>query len=272
MLAIVYLLAASGATGNAYQPPTASKTISSDERRVTPPPPPAVASTSLRGPNMAATPRTSPGSWVSEFDYPLQALRESRSGNTSFRVVINKWGRVSDCQVTESSGHADLDKATCNTVGVKGLFWPQTDGNSNSIDGGTFSSRIRWAVPAELPPESLPAAPPLPVAATFVPTLTYPRGPIIENFSWNKVTLSDYPPLALKAKAQGISQISFVVNVDGSRQDCRIVVSSGNAELDAKSCIIATERAKTRPAQDINGNSTKGRIDSSVEWRIPLRS
>ena len=66
-----------------------------------PPPPP---------PAKPATPRNDPGSWATPNDYPSRALREEREGTSGFRVTIDADGKVANCQITSSSGHADLDE------------------------------------------------------------------------------------------------------------------------------------------------------------------
>jgi periplasmic protein TonB len=103
-----------------------------------PPPPPAV-------PPKAATPRGNPGNWATTNDYPSRALREEREGTTGFRVTIGTDGRVTDCQITSSSGHADLDEATCNNVRRRARFNPATEDGRPVT--GTYSNRVRWVIP-----------------------------------------------------------------------------------------------------------------------------
>jgi TonB family protein len=53
------------------------------------------------------------GGHVSDRDYPPAALRQRRGGTTIVRFVVTTGGRIADCTVTRSSGHADLDAQTC---------------------------------------------------------------------------------------------------------------------------------------------------------------
>lgn len=103
------------------------------------PPPPLV-------PNAQVTPRGSLASLVSPDDYPAVALREGRSGTTSFSMTIGPDGRATDCRISQSSGSADLDNATCRIMRVRARFNPATDGAGEPISG-TYSNRIRWALP-----------------------------------------------------------------------------------------------------------------------------
>lgn len=117
---------------------------------VAPPPAPIVlapppAAPPPKGPSSAAQPKGNPGSWATPNDYPSRALREERTGTTGFRVTVGTDGRVVDCQVTSSSGHADLDQATCQNVARRARFRPaMQDGQPVQ---GTYSNRVRWVIP-----------------------------------------------------------------------------------------------------------------------------
>lgn len=103
-----------------------------------PPPPPSKAS--------GASPRGNPGSWATPNDYPARALREERAGTTRFRVTIGPDGRVTNCEITGSSGHADLDEATCKNVTRRARFKPALDAAGNAISD-TYSNAVRWEIP-----------------------------------------------------------------------------------------------------------------------------
>jgi protein TonB len=102
------------------------------------PPPPA-------GPTAEAKPRGNPGNWANTNDYPSRALQQEREGTTGFRVTIGVDGRVIDCQVTQSSGHADLDAATCTNVKRRARFDPAVR-NGEKVQG-SYSNRVRWQIP-----------------------------------------------------------------------------------------------------------------------------
>lgn len=98
-----------------------------------PPPPP---------PPKPATPRNNPGSWATDADYPSRALREDRSGTTTFRVTVDDNGRVASCSIVQSSGHSDLDEATCKNVTRRARFRKPSEGY-----GRSYTNRIRWVIP-----------------------------------------------------------------------------------------------------------------------------
>lgn len=105
-----------------------------------PPPPPPVA----KRPN--PLPKGNPGNWANTNDYPSRALQQEREGTTGFRVTVGPNGRVTDCQITSSSGHPDLDQATCTNVTRRARFDPALDGSGNPTTG-TYSNRVRWQIP-----------------------------------------------------------------------------------------------------------------------------
>ncbi|WOE74854.1 energy transducer TonB [Alterisphingorhabdus coralli] len=105
-----------------------------------PPPPPPVS----KRPN--PEPRNNRGSWANTNDYPSRALREGREGTTRVRLTVGANGRVSDCAVTGSSGHSDLDAATCKNVKRRARFRPALDPQDNPITG-TYPFAVRWQIP-----------------------------------------------------------------------------------------------------------------------------
>ena len=106
------------------------------------PPPPPPPRFQPKGPE----PRGNPGRWANTNDYPSRALREEREGITRFSVTVGTNGRVTNCRVTGSSGHSDLDQTTCRLIERRARFNPATDGNGDEVSG-TWSSAVRWEIP-----------------------------------------------------------------------------------------------------------------------------
>ena len=96
----------------------------------------------------AATPKGNPGSWATTNDYPARALREEREGTTGFRVTVGPDGKVTDCQVTSSSGSPDLDEAACSNIRRRARFNPAKDGEGQPTTG-SYSNRVRWVIPKD---------------------------------------------------------------------------------------------------------------------------
>lgn len=91
-------------------------------------------------------PKASPGTWIGTADYPTDALKENRSGRTGFRVDVNKLGRVTKCSITVSSGHDDLDQATCDYVTTRAIFEPATD-KKRKVVNGIYQNSVTWRIP-----------------------------------------------------------------------------------------------------------------------------
>jgi TonB family protein len=58
--------------------------------------------------------------------YPAKALQEGREGTSRVALTIGASGRITDCTVVVSSGHADLDAASCRAV-RSSVFLPETN-------------------------------------------------------------------------------------------------------------------------------------------------
>lgn len=86
-----------------------------------------------------AVPLNDPRSWVTSNDYPSRALREERIGVTTFRVAIDDDGSVADCKIISSSGHPDLDQATCANVSRRARFSRPSGDSEHS-----WTDRVIW--------------------------------------------------------------------------------------------------------------------------------
>lgn len=93
-----------------------------------------------------ASPRNDASRWVLTDDYPSKALREGAEGVAGFRVVVGSDGRVDACEITRSSGNAQLDEATCKNVTRRARFDPATNGDGQKVVG-SYSSTVRWQIP-----------------------------------------------------------------------------------------------------------------------------
>jgi protein TonB len=74
---------------------------------------------------------------------------------------------------------------------------------------------------------------------------------------------SDYPRSASRARAGGTVTVAFIVQTDGHVSGCRIMKSSGNAELDSTTCALIERRFRYEPARNADGKSVR----SATGWR-----
>src|SRR3546814_6601260 len=92
------------------------------------------------------SPRSSPGSGLSDADYPSGAQREERSGTAGFRLELGPDGRVTNCTITSSTGHADRDEASCRLLPRRARFKPATAAGGGPMSD-TYNGRITWRLP-----------------------------------------------------------------------------------------------------------------------------
>lgn len=117
------------------RPPPPAPIVLAPPPAVAPPPPPPP-------PAKPATPRNDPSQWATSNDYPSRALREEKTGTTTFRVKIGENGNVESCSIVSSSGTPELDDATCKNVTRRARFRKPSEGY-----GDTYTNRVRWVIP-----------------------------------------------------------------------------------------------------------------------------
>jgi TonB family protein len=85
--------------------------------------------------------------------------------------------------------------------------------------------------------------------------------------AWNSV--DDYPSFALKHHLEGNTIARLEVGTDGRVTSCRVIASSGSAELDNATCKNAARRARFKPDMEENGTHHASTYDYTMAWRIP---
>ncbi|TMM49726.1 energy transducer TonB [Qipengyuania marisflavi] len=70
-------------------------------------------------------------------DYPRAAESRRMTGKVKMQLVVGCDGRVKQCTVLQSSGHAILDSSACQSMLKYAVFRPATDENGNTIESTT---------------------------------------------------------------------------------------------------------------------------------------
>lgn len=91
-------------------------------------------------------PRNDPGSWVTPNDYRSSWINREMIGTAGFKLQVGTNGRAESCLITRSSGHAALDKATCDLISKRARFNPAKNSNNEKVSG-SYSSSVRWQLP-----------------------------------------------------------------------------------------------------------------------------
>lgn len=95
-------------------------------------------------------------------------------------------------------------------------------------------------------------------------------GGVAKRAQWLKggFAHSDYPRAARKAGAQGTVIVRFTVGIDGRANDCTVMVSSGNADLDGTTCRLIERRYRYAPARNAQGNAVPDVMGRKQTWWI----
>jgi protein TonB len=109
-----------------------------------PPPPPPPAPVKVQ----PAKARANLASYITDDDYPQDAIRNEQQGTTGFRLDVGPDGRVTNCSVTSSSGSSSLDNTTCRLLRSRARFTPASD-SSGAKTSDSVTGRIRWQLPAD---------------------------------------------------------------------------------------------------------------------------
>lgn len=97
-------------------------------------------------PATRAEPAENPGLWVTSDDYPVEALRYNIAGILALRLLIDPDGKVSYCQISESTGFDVLDEAACNLMTRRAVFKPARDKSGHAV-ADSWYSRFVWRIP-----------------------------------------------------------------------------------------------------------------------------
>lgn len=95
---------------------------------------------------VGAKPRNDPGRWLTDADYKSSWARQELVGQAQFRLEIAADGRVTNCTITGSTGHRELDNATCSLVTRRARFEPARGTEGEPVTG-SYSSSVRWRLP-----------------------------------------------------------------------------------------------------------------------------
>ncbi|AKM07244.1 energy transducer TonB [Pelagerythrobacter marensis] len=124
-------------------PPIASDT------RLAPLPVPSPAPSASLGTGVepvVASPRNDPSRWVTQADYRSSWINRELTGVARFRLDVGADGRVRNCTITGSSGHAELDRATCDLVTRRARFDAARNAQGTAA-AGSYANAVAWQIP-----------------------------------------------------------------------------------------------------------------------------
>jgi TonB family protein len=92
------------------------------------------------------SPRTPPGTWIADTDYPMASVARKEFGVVVFRLDVDVTGEVIACRILISSGFWALDQRSCELLRKRAAFRPARDSAGTPIPA-TFKSRFLWILP-----------------------------------------------------------------------------------------------------------------------------
>ncbi len=80
-------------------------------------------------------------------DYPAEALQNEETGSVGVLLWVETDGRISSCQVIESSGSPALERTTCSVIQRRARVTPATGLGGKAVRAPMFY-RVRWELPS----------------------------------------------------------------------------------------------------------------------------
>ena len=84
-------------------------------------------------------------------NYPPRALKAGEQGMVGFLITIDKDGEPTECRVTHTSGHPQLDQETCSLISNHGVFKPVRDANGRLVRVARSEGFVNWQIPGKAP-------------------------------------------------------------------------------------------------------------------------
>ena len=123
------------------------------------------------------------------------------------------------------------------------------------------------AMPVEVGPVT-PPIPPVTVTPT-PPVVSLSAGVVPRGNQGDWFPQDSYPAAARREGAEGRVSVTVGIGTNGRVTDCRVVSSSGNADLDGATCRLATRNGRFTPAKDAGGQPVASSFTlRNVLWRL----
>lgn len=90
-----------------------------------------------------ATPIGNVSDWFPPDAYPSQAKAQGLEGRTEFKLDIDSQGRITECDIAQSSGSPLLDSTTCALLVTNGRFKPARDASGRAV-ASVWQSAMVW--------------------------------------------------------------------------------------------------------------------------------
>lgn len=153
-------------------------------------------------------------------DYPRGSLLRSEYGIVSILLKISNTGRVTHCDITESSGFFELDAATCSLFRRRAKFDPAKGAESSPV-AGKFRLSTAWGVANHMPTMNIDLA------------LQVPKIP---------------------ANYKSPAKARIIFEASGAAAACEITTSSGSDAADQAACAYIKKYLTVDPPSSKSAN------------------
>ena len=154
-------------------------------------------------------------------DYPTESLVREEQGIVSVVLDVSPKGAVTGCRVTESSGWARLDWASCALARKRSRFKPAQDAAGQPVTG-----QYRMA------------------AAWWLPGLALQTAQLEVPLQLSRVPQGYRQPVAAR----------LIFNAEGHVTDCTVTTSSGSAAADRAVCAYSRQAVTIAPPRPPAGS------------------
>ena len=177
--------------------------------------------------------------------YPKWAALRGHEGSPEVEVVVSAQGTVSSCEITSSSGYAELDENACRSMIQFARFNPALDTEGKPTEG-KYVTKITYATGAKW------------LAKRPIAT---PRN----SRRWSSRVTKDLSQIAAQRGWNGEIRYLVGVRYNGRVNDCIVEQSSGVEALDFEACDLVErharfERIETEYKDDWSRAHYRGRI------------
>ncbi len=162
----------------------------------------------------AALPVGNPGNWITSDDYPTQALRDGVEGKSTVTLTISPEGKPVGCEISISSGSADLDTTTCKLLTERGRFEISPFGTTQS-----FSTAVEWKIPP---------APLMPISAIGFTALTdLSKGQVVGDCESSTIGEPDeqLDICELLAMPGATEKVELDTEIDATKLQMRLIIA-----------------------------------------------
>jgi TonB family protein len=92
------------------------------------------------------TPTNPPGSWLTNDDYPMMAIRNGANGLVQFRLDVDPEGKIAGCHILARTSPDEFADVTCKLMTKRARFQPALDSEGRPV-GSYFVSTAHFVIP-----------------------------------------------------------------------------------------------------------------------------